>query len=418
LSFLNNAGDCLAFNNAHDDPVALQGSIPNSTDSQLNSTGFLRDLGFPSPIENGHSIFPHQRHDDNRCLDPPSCHSRKQYQLIFAMKLQFFVLLGAILTKRVPVMQDFSNLYSTLRAYADDESSAIPHWLRSSFHDLANFDPVKKLGGPHGCMRDDPVRLMPQNSQLDLTIRELNLLIHETFPDIDFAFGDVISLAGKVAIEKIYPCLRIKWRPGRSQCGHEEEGAPGPDIQSHSQLKPFLDRYGFSARELALLLAGTHGLNLAVIHTDIKNELPMARVTSVKRYITDALTAKWHILEDEKPQTPMRCVFEGETDEGPVYRTPVDMMFYPTSVSKARGKRRFKVSDPKMISVETYLTNVANMTDFQVQKKFGKVFEKMLEIGMPLPQETTQYLPHTPFDEDIELVEYCMNDPEFELSCE
>jgi hypothetical protein len=315
-------------------------------------------------------------------------------------------------------MEDFSNLYKALRTYADEENSAIPHWLRSSFHDMANFDPVKKLGGPHGCMRDDPVRLMPQNSQLDLTIRELNLLVHEIFPEIDFAFGDVISLAGKVAIEKIYPCLRIKWRPGRAPCGHEEEGAPGPDIQLHRHLKPFLKRYGFTSKELALLLAGTHGLNLAVIHTDVKNELPLARVTSVKQYIVDALTAKWNILEDEKPQTPMKFVFEGETDEGPVYRTPVDMMFYPTSVSNARGKKRFKVTDPKMNGVETYLMKLVNFTDYQVQKKFGNVFAKMLEVGMPLPTESTQYLPHVPFEEDIELIQECMNDPEFELTCE
>jgi hypothetical protein len=218
-----------------------------------------------------------------------------------------------------------------------------------------------------------------------------------------------------MAIEKIYPCIRIKWRPGRGTCGPEDASAPGASIQNFTDFLPFLTRYGFTQREFALLLAGTHGLNLATIHTDIKNELPMARVNSVKQYIIDSLTATWQVVTDAKPQTPMPFIYRGETTEGPVFRIPTDMIFYPSSIQRATGPKTQVLTDNRMIPVETELRKIALQTDYQVQKEFGRVFAKMLEVGMPPPSSSTRYFPETRLEDDIEEVQECLKEPGFSL---
>lgn len=114
------------------------------------------------------------------------------------MKIVNLLYISLVIAQRIPTMDDYRELYRELRLHADEDSSAIPHWLRASFHDMANYNPTTKRGGPNGCIRDDPVRLMAQNNQLDLPVRELNLLVHERFPWVNFPFGDVVSLAGNV----------------------------------------------------------------------------------------------------------------------------------------------------------------------------------------------------------------------------
>ena len=185
-------------------------------------------------------------------------------------------------------------LYDVLRNRANVDSDAVPHWARSSFHDLVNFDPATGQGGPNGCMKDDPVRSMAQNAQLDTTIRQLNLLVHQKLPGIEFPFGDVISLAGKVAIEKALPCIRIKWRPGRPPCGVEKEGGPSGGMTTFKELTPFMNRYGLNATEFAVLLAGTHGLKDAKLHTKPHGELPWVSSNSGLEFIKNSFDSIWY----------------------------------------------------------------------------------------------------------------------------
>lgn len=90
--------------------------------------------------------------------------------------------------------------------------------------------------GPFGCIfSSEKVAKFGQNIQLkgslnrfmnayDKDKRSKKLLITR---------GDLISLAGKVAVELEFPCIRINWRGGRKPCSDnvakkiKESGPPG-----------------------------------------------------------------------------------------------------------------------------------------------------------------------------------------------
>jgi hypothetical protein len=283
---------------------------------------------------------------------------------------------------RKPNMADYRILYDVLLEESEKSSDNIPHWARSSFHDLANFDPATGQGGPHGCMRDDPVRSMAQNEQLDGTIRKLNRLVNEKLPGIAFPFGDVISMAGKVAIEKAFPDIRrdypIKWRPGRPPCGKEIESGPGGGIQTYREFAPFFKRYSFTPREMAILLAGTHGLKDGVVHIG-KSERPWTTRNSGREFVLDSLNKFWwydNKLELETAGIPH--VFTS----GSLIRLPVDMVFFPTSVSKTIGKPSNLVSDKAFLPVENDLRNLVRQNESVFNREFSKIFSKMLESGV------------------------------------
>jgi hypothetical protein len=276
-------------------------------------------------------------------------------------------------------MADYRVLYDILVEESKKDSDAIPHWARSAFHDLANFDPATGQGGPHGCMRDDPVRSMAQNSQLDGVIRRLNRLVLEKLPSIAFPFGDVISMAGKVAIERAYPGIRIKWRPGRPACGFETEGAPGASIQTQKEMDPFLKRYGFSPREFAILLAGTHGLKDAVVHVNNGERPWIHSRSSGREFVLASLNQLWWFNDKFKFDTA------GITHlytAGSIVRLPVDMLFFPTSVNKAVGKPKWAISEPAYLPVEQSLRELVKGNETVFNNEFAIIYSKMLEIGV------------------------------------
>ena len=85
--------------------------------------------------------------------------------------------------------------------------------------------------------------------------------------------GDVISLAGKVAVETAYPGIVVKWRFGRAACNFDaavtKQLAPGPAIKAIAEMQPFLDRYTLTANEMALLTSGAHAIaNAQNFNTD------------------------------------------------------------------------------------------------------------------------------------------------------
>jgi hypothetical protein len=199
---------------------------------------------------------------------------------------------------------------------------------------LANFNPATGQGGPHGRLKDDPVRSMSKNIQLDNTIIRLNRLVNQQLPGIAYPFGDFISLAGKVAMEIAYPCIRIKWRPGRPSCGIEVESGPAPDIQTYQGLKPFLNRYGLTPRQMSILLAGTHGIKEAVLHTNA-GQKKWIDINSPLKFIRDSISLSWEPKSDWKFQTKA-IKFVHEAND--FIRLPVDIMFFPTSVNESISK--------------------------------------------------------------------------------
>ena len=312
-------------------------------------------------------------------------------------------------------MSDYEKLYHALSLEADEEASNTPHWLRASFHDLVNFNATGKgEGGPRGCIREDTGRLMAHNAQLDPIIRDLNIILHREVPGVNIPFGDVVSLAAKVVVEKAYPCIRIKWRPGRPTCdGKEVPNAPSANMQSLTDLAPFLKLYNFTQNEFALLMAGSHGLALAVLHTDKLNEHFFARINSPKRYIVDALNGAWSIIRPSSEKSGVSFFYRSDTDLGRIVRLPVDMMFYKTSVARAKAASTVNsdiVSDGNFNGTESYLRTVAAQTDFKVKQDFGKVLEKMLEIGLNLPSNAPIF-PDSIVDDTLQQVQRCKSEP-------
>jgi hypothetical protein len=316
-------------------------------------------------------------------------------------------------------MADYQKLYDALRLEAEADGSNTPHWLRTAFHDLANFNATGNgEGGPRGCIRDEIGRSMPHNSQLELVTRDLNRILHRDVPGVDISFGDVVSLSAKVVVEKAYPCIRIKWRPGRPPCdGKEVANFPPSDMQTLEKLDPFLKNYNFTQNEFALLMAGSHGLALATLHTDKLNEHFFARLNSPKKYIMDALNGAWSIIhcKFERAHANVPFFYKSDTDHGPVVRLPVDMMFYPNSVSEAKSKSHSKKGihyDVGFNETESYLTTLTSQSDFTVKQEFGKVLEKMLEIGLSKEMlDSTPFFPDSTIDDSLDEVQQCKMEP-------
>lgn len=236
---------------------------------------------------------------------------------------------------------------------------------------------------------------MAQNSQLDQHIRDLNMLVHKHLPNIAYPFGDVISLAGKVAIEHAFKCIRIKWRPGRPPCGPEDAGAPDGGIQTFEELKPFNVRYGFSRTEFGVLLSGTHGLKDAVLHVRNK-QLPWVSRSSGVEYIRDSLKLKWWAKSSEnlELQSPMPHVFKA----GNKIRLPVDLMFFPDSVKESK-----KITPVASIKVEEaaypqqkYLQSLITEDEVKFNNVFADVYSKMLEIGITKDDHMGDWYVDTP----------------------
>jgi hypothetical protein len=234
-------------------------------------------------------------------------------------------------------------------------------------------------------MKDDPVRSFAQNNQLDAHIRKLNLLVHQKLPNIAFPFGDVISMAGKVAIEYVLPCIRIKWRPGRPPCGLEKDGAPGAEFQTYNEFQGHLDRYKFTRKEFAVLLAGSHGLKEAVLHVS-STQIPWVQSNSGLEFIKDSLTKSWNAKSSSglKLQTPMPHVFFMDEKKNDLIRLPVDMIFYPKTVQKSKNTSKLSsiVVEQQASTEETYLKGFLNRDETHFNKVFADVFAKMLEIGV------------------------------------
>jgi hypothetical protein len=114
-------------------------------------------------------------------------------------------------------------------------------------------------------------------------------------------FLDIVSLAGKVAVEKAFPCLKIEWSYGRKPCtGKEKELGPNAFIETLAGMQPFLKRYGLSAIEMATLTCGAHGIAGALNREKTSNisDFYLARVSSGVNFIDKTANIKW-IREDD-----------------------------------------------------------------------------------------------------------------------
>ena len=270
---------------------------------------------------------------------------------------------------------DFALLKDALKSYVSSNPRHIPLLVRSSFHDLVNFDPADSVGGPHGCLLRDTVMSMSQNTGLSKEVNDLANFVKTNFPQTDFAFGDVISLAGKVSIESSYPCVQIAWKFGRKPCTSDEpQRGPGGHLQTLQMYQPFLARYGFSVDDFAVLTAGAHGLahgrasNANTGYGD--STFSSHQRSSGKQWIIDTLNMAWKLTSAKsgKPQ------FINEKN----LRVPSDMAFFPKIIQKVAPDFMF---DRNMNSVQEKLTRYVSAEESVFNADFARVYAKMLEIG-------------------------------------
>lgn len=248
----------------------------------------------------------------------------------------------------------------------------IPVLVRMSFHDLLNFNKATGSTGAQGCLFDQRVAAFKENGGLNGTAQALKAFVEKTFPAVLFSSGDIISLAGKVAYEKVNPCVQIQWSFGRKSCTAKEiESGPGPTIDSLAKMTPFLTRYGLTLTEMAILTSGAHAIAGAANNraTSGITSFTFAKVTSgvdfIKKTVTEPMSFFGNWYGNFGPTFP----------GGTFGRFPSDMLFFPDSVAKAGGRPD---RSPEIAAVQRILLG---QTQKNFNQLFSQVFAKMLLIG-------------------------------------
>ncbi|KAJ3272860.1 hypothetical protein HDV01_005183 [Terramyces sp. JEL0728] len=288
--------------------------------------------------------------------------------------------------------QDYVNLQTTIRSFINEEPvRRIPLLVRASFHDLAGYDSNNGYG-PHGCLFNKDIQAIPQNAGLSDITRDLAAYIRTAIPNAKYPYGDMISLAGKTAVEYVHPCIQIEWSFGRSVCSANSSPSTLPEgtLSSMKEIQPFLNRYGLSATEMGLLIAGGHAIPNAIANPANSgfglSEATKPRLYQPKRlqdsafstligiWITDNINLQWKEI-----QTPRGNIqFKSKYDFPPrPLRLPIDLLFFPSSVKKSQGKIQ---PDFSAKPVEDYLLSF-NSNDTVLEAAFAKVYSKMLRIG-------------------------------------
>lgn len=116
--------------------------------------------------------------------------------------------------------------------------------------------------------------LIPQD--LKPIMRDLAHVVTVRFNGrVNFRLSDVVSLAGKVAIESAFPCIRPIWSPGRNICDpdaqHPNQGPPA-NVDSKAGIDKLINRYGLTAKEFAVLIIGAHAVKNAQFVDGIRDD--------------------------------------------------------------------------------------------------------------------------------------------------
>ena len=192
---------------------------------------------------------------------------------------------------------------------------------------------------------------------------------------IHFSFVDIVSLAGKVAVEKAFPCIKIKWSFGRKPCitGKEQELGPSALINTLANMKPFLTRYGLSSTEMATLTCGAHGVagSLNTKKNSDIHDFRFATVSSGVAFIRESITRVWRLKH--------KNWYEDSNSSGSPKpgRFFTDLLFLPTTLRKVKDIGNVDQSAELKQVEKTLLA----YNDASFNKAFGDVFAKMLLIG-------------------------------------
>ena len=112
----------------------------------------------------------------------------------------------------------YEELETALIGFIGTDANKVKNYLRLAWHDVKFFDPVANPnGGGKGCIMLPQIAELPSNSGLGPAIVALRDFIAATFPTIAYTWGDIVSLAGKVAVETAYG-VNVSWSYGRKAC--------------------------------------------------------------------------------------------------------------------------------------------------------------------------------------------------------
>ena len=282
-------------------------------------------------------------------------------------------------TVSVPSQKDYQLLQSSLKEFiatnGEDPSRNIPLLVRLSFHDLSLIDGSNGMG-PKGCLIEKSIQEIKDNAGLAPIVSQLATFVGQKFPSTPYSFGDVVSLAGKVAVETAYPCMQIKWSYGRSKCHITTPGEiPGGNITTLAQLQPFLNRYGLDANEMAVLIAGAHGIKNAKANNENSGfgTQVFSGFSSGMNWIDVTFKLPWL-----KPRNS-DAFFANDPFplSVPIMRIPIDLAFFPSVAKKNDG-----FPDDHFDETEQFLKSFTTQPRSVFDQEFEKVYSKMLNIGV------------------------------------
>jgi hypothetical protein len=241
------------------------------------------------------------------------------------------------------------------------------------FHDLF----LQDQAGLHGCIVESG-GAGPGNIGLSQTNQDLKSLVETNFPDTGFSFGDVTAFAGKLAVEAAYPCVNVAFSFNREGCSGTNSNfssfPPHPDTISIAQLQSVLDYTGISARDMAILTAGAHGINGSQASASGWNGI-FSTFSSGTEYIRQTLESVWSATT-----SGTNFLFFTGGDFNPlssIIRLQADMIFFPSKVPS--GSEKDTSSDAA--SIEQELAGFTTQDRIVFDTEFARVFEKMIAIG-------------------------------------
>ena len=254
-----------------------------------------------------------------------------------------------------------------------------------SFHDLINTN--SNPGGPHGCIAKEPVIEFRENKGLSEAILALQGFVIQNFPNVTFSFGDVISLAGKVSVEiAFYPCVHIPWRFGRYECiaANETQSGTNGSMNTLAMFAPYLERYNLTAYELAILTAGSHGIQAAGACSNNTGfgTLDFTEESSGKAWLQKTFGNNWTACLSDTGLFQY-CSFD-TTYNTTIMRLPSDMVFVPSIIQGIHPSNNAtaQVDHVSAVSIEKSLQILAQGPHQVFDGLFSSVYAKMLEIGV------------------------------------
>jgi catalase (peroxidase I) len=208
--------------------------------------------------------------------------------------------------------------------------------------------------------------------------------------------GDLLSFAGKIAMEETTPCLQFKWRFGRGNCDFPQDeinNPPNGTLNTLEKFDPFLKRYNFTATEMAILTAGTHGIATAAaaLENSWFGPFDFTLTNSGQDWIKNTINGEWKQVTSEKDLTQFTARFGKNT----FMRLPSDFVFFPKKLQSFKAT----TFDLKLSPVQDYLETFIGKDRSVFDREFKVVFEKMLNIGTD-PSKMTLFA--EPLDESRE----------------